>query len=297
MRDLLVLTLSLLLLTSCTSPAPNRSDEAPRNGPPIRLILRGDDIGMTQGSIVAVKKSFDDGVLTCASFIAPAPWFPAAAKVASENESWCTGVHLCLFGEWEGYRWRPVLARNLVPSLVDEDGYLHQHPRDLFAKKPPLAEIEAEFRAQIDLAKRQGLRVQYIDTHMMGPADSTYPGFTAMFERLSRDYDLPVSSLLGEQRVHSKAEPFDTKIERAIEALENLQPGLWLWVEHPGIESPEQHALRVPFDADQARGWVERERINVTRMYTDPRVRAVIERRGIELVTYAQLWRESKASR
>ena len=33
----------------------------------IRLIVRGDDIGMTQGSIAAFQRAFNQGVLTCAS--------------------------------------------------------------------------------------------------------------------------------------------------------------------------------------------------------------------------------------
>jgi hypothetical protein len=40
-----------------------------------KLIIRGDDMGMTQGSLVAFEKAFNEGVLTCASIQVPAPWF------------------------------------------------------------------------------------------------------------------------------------------------------------------------------------------------------------------------------
>jgi len=43
------------------------------------LIVRGDDFGMTQGSLVAFERAFKEGILTCASLQVPAPWFEAAA--------------------------------------------------------------------------------------------------------------------------------------------------------------------------------------------------------------------------
>jgi hypothetical protein len=75
----------------------------------IRLVVRGDDLGMTQGSIAAFETGFKEGVLTCASLLVVAPWFEAAADLIRRNPDWCIGVHLCLIGEWQGYRWRPVL--------------------------------------------------------------------------------------------------------------------------------------------------------------------------------------------
>ena len=47
----------------------------------IRLIIRGDDFGMTQGSLVAFEKAFNEGVLTCGGLQVPAPWFEAAAEM------------------------------------------------------------------------------------------------------------------------------------------------------------------------------------------------------------------------
>jgi hypothetical protein len=35
----------------------------------IRLIVRGDDFGMTQGSLLAFEKAFIEGVLTCGSLL------------------------------------------------------------------------------------------------------------------------------------------------------------------------------------------------------------------------------------
>jgi predicted glycoside hydrolase/deacetylase ChbG (UPF0249 family) len=264
-------------------------------GEEIRLIIRGDDLGMTQGSLVAVERCFHEGVLTCTSLLVPGPWFEAAAELCKKNPRWCVGVHLCLFGEWTGYRWRPVRPWDKVPSLVDEHGFLFQHPRDLFAKKPKLAEIDAEFRAQIELAKRKGVSVRYLDAHMLDLSDRTYPGLGALVEKLSRDYDLPVSTHLGERHVAMAPEPLETRPQRALKTVDGLTPGLWLWVEHPGIDSPEQMALRVPFDDTRPPGWIGRERVMVTATFTSPELKALIAKKGIKLTDYHAVWEERKS--
>jgi chitin disaccharide deacetylase len=207
----------------------------------IRVVVRGDDLGMTQGSLAAFEKGMNEGVLTCASIIVPGPWFEGAAELARKNPGWCTGIHLCLIGEWRGFRWRPVLPWDRVKSIVDADGFLRRYPQELFAGKPSLAEIDAELRAQIDLAKRKGVRVQYLDTHYVELPD--YPGLEGVIRKIAKDYDVPISSTLGEKIIEVYTNPIDQKKSAALKMLDGLGPGLYLWVCHVGIDSPEQRAL------------------------------------------------------
>ena len=164
----------------------------------IRLIVRGDDLGMTQGSLVAFERAYRDGVLTCASLLVPAPWFEGATGVLKANPGLCAGVHLSLVGEWQGYRWRPVQPWDKVPSLVDESGFLFGHPAELLARKPKLDEIEAEWRAQITLA-RQRVRIDYLDVHYLGLRE--YPGLEDLILRMAKELRLPISGWMGEKRI------------------------------------------------------------------------------------------------
>ncbi|MGW8181765.1 MAG: ChbG/HpnK family deacetylase, partial [bacterium] len=212
------------------------------NGQDIKLIIRGDDMGMTQGSLVAFKRAFNQGVLTCGSIIVPAPWFEGAAALCKKNQSWCVGVHLCLVGEWQGYRWRPVLPWSNVPTLVDKDGFFYGSPNELWAHNPRIEEIDAELNAQVELAIRKGINVQYLDTHYMGL--SSYPSLKQIILEIGRHYRVPISSRLGEKRCRGVYKvPVEQKEKMAIKMLEDLGPGLWLWVCHIGIDSPEQNAL------------------------------------------------------
>ncbi len=61
------------------------------DGQEIRLIVRGNDFGMTEGSLPAFEKAFNDGVLTCASILVQAPWFEGAANLAGKNPPMVSG--------------------------------------------------------------------------------------------------------------------------------------------------------------------------------------------------------------
>ena len=256
----------------------------------IKLIIRGDDMGMTQGSLVAFEKAFNNGVLTCGAIQAPAPWFEAAAELCRKNPGWCVGVHLCLIGEWRGYRWRPVLPWDKVSSLVDEDGFLFRYPEELLANNPKPEEMEAELRAQVELAIKKGVNIQYIDIH--------YGGLDReIVKKLGQDYDVPISGMMGEKRLGSiYMTPVEQKIERAVELLEKLEePGLYLWVNHIGIDSPEQNALihTLPEHIFPG-GGVGKHRAEETNVLTSIEVKSIILKKGIKLTNYRELWEEQK---
>jgi len=255
----------------------------------IRLIVRGDDMGMTQGSLVAFEKAFNHGVLTCGAVQVTAPWFEAAAELCRKNPGWCVGVHLAIIGEWQGYRWRPVLPWDKVSSIVDEDGFLYTHPKEVFKRNPKIEEIDAELRAQVDLAKKKGVNIHYIDTHYMGM--TAYPGLSDVIKKIGRDYDVPISCLVGEKRLRGIYRvPVEQKKHRAIKMLEELQPGLWLWVCHIGIDSPEQDALihSAPEDIF-VEGGVGRHRAAELNVLTSLEVKSVILKKAIKLTDYAEL--------
>jgi predicted glycoside hydrolase/deacetylase ChbG (UPF0249 family) len=255
----------------------------------IRLIIRGDDFGMTEGSLEAFEQAFNNGVLTCASIQVPAPWFEGAAELCRKNPGWCIGIHLTLVGEWRGYRWRPVLPWDKVPSIVDEDGYLYTSPEELNAHNPKQEEIEAELRAQIELAKKKGITISYLDNHY-GAVEKT-PGGTELLLRIASDYGLPVSRFSGEQVCSGiyNIVP-DQKKQSAVDMLETMGPGLWLWYCHPGIDSPEQNALIHESQADiMEDGGVGRHRTAVLETLMSIEVKSMILKRGIILTDYRKI--------
>lgn len=257
---------------------------------PVELIVRGDDMGMTHTCNLAIQKNFKEGILTCASVIVPSPWFEEAARMCGEHPEWCIGVHLTLNSEWSGYRWKPVVPYDEVASLVDEDGYFYPTTEAFLAASPELKDVEKELRAQMELALKRGIDVQYIDTHM-DTARST-PELREIVLNICQDYDLPLSRESQEQQMSIYNIPYNEKGKALAEQLKQLESGLWLLVVHPGLDTPEERAL-VDISPEGLPD-VALNRAAVTAALTSKSIKRIIEKRGIQLTDYRKLRKKEK---
>jgi predicted glycoside hydrolase/deacetylase ChbG (UPF0249 family) len=263
-------------------------------GKEIVLITRADDMGYTHTGNLAILDCLRDGFIKSAAILVVAPWFEEAAQMAREHPELCFGVHLGIIGEWKGYRWRPVLPWSEARSLVDEDGFLWQSPGEFWRHKPEIAELENEFRAQVNLARKKGVRVDYIDTHYMMPYDAE---IRPIVERIGADYGIPVSCLLGELEladfgIYSPAPEEKENVLGGI--LENLEPGVHLLIAHPGYRSLETDAL-VHFEPKDVKTLgVGNLRAAETIAYTSPRIKRLVTSRGIRLMSYRDFYNRLK---
>jgi hypothetical protein len=84
----------------------------------------------------------------------------------------------------------------------------------------------------------------------------------------------------------------EQKKKRALEILEGLGPGLWLWVCHVGIDSPEQQALIHTSSEDIfVEGGVGQHRAEELKVVTSLEVKSIILKKGIRLTNYRELWK------
>ena len=256
----------------------------------IRLWLRGDDFGYTHASNVAMEQAFNQGFMSSGSLLVPGPWFAETAATAKANPHWNVGVHLTITAEWDVLRWRPVSPISEVPSLVAPDGYLYTsgyragtpQPGDLRAfHEPNLAEVEKEFRAQVERAKSMGVNVAYVDCHMgMACREEILP----ITRKIAAENCMPIAgrqSFPGMKNFGLDwAERTPEEGRRLFEAqLRSLTPGLWMFVEHPAVDTPELRAV----DTNSGERWA-RQRSSVLALWTDLKIRALIDELGIELV-------------
>ncbi len=254
----------------------------------IILITRADDMGYTHTGNLAVMECLGNGFIRSAAILVIAPWFEEAAKLARENPQFCYGIHLGLIGEWRGYRWRPVLPYSEVPTLVDEDGFFWQSPREFWGHNPNVEEIEKEFTAQIDLAKRKGVPISYLDSHYVMPYNERY---RPIMERLGEKYGLPVSCLLGEHELHDFGiyhVPPNEKEKSLEQVLRSLTPGVHLLIAHPGLASMENDALVHSEPEHVQPEGVGRMRAAETVAYTSPRIKQLVGDLGIKLMSYSE---------
>ena len=261
----------------------------------IRLIVRADDMGMTHSCNTAVERCFEHGILSCAAIQAPAPWAAEAAAMCRRHPAWCIGAHLTPIGEWVGYRWRPVLPHDRVPTLVDEDGFLKQTVQDFYAHPIDYDQLFKEFVAQVTLLQgRWGVNLGYIDNHYLDGSNPPDPSYAQVVTSVARHFGLPISEQMNENMVEGVFfVPVGAKEEVLLARLRQLGPGLWLLVNHLLDDSIESQALAYANPADFTEGSVANHRAAEAGALLSERVRTVIEKKGVRLVSYRDLASDS----
>jgi predicted glycoside hydrolase/deacetylase ChbG (UPF0249 family) len=155
------------------------------------LIIHADDLGMSHSVNRATFEALEKGWVTSASILVPCPWFPEVVTWAKAHPEADLGIHLALNSEWTGFRWGPVSPVDKVPSLVDEEGYLPLLPL-MVVQKAKLPEVELELRTQIERARKAGIRLSHLDTHMTTLTQSA--GLFQVYMKMGREYGVPVLS-------------------------------------------------------------------------------------------------------
>lgn len=258
---------------------------------PIRLIIRGDDMGFSHSGNLALIKCYKEGIERSIEVIVPSPWFPEAVKMLAVNPGVDVGVHLALTSEWDHIKWRPLTH---CPSLTDSNGYFFPKiwPDDnypngaLVRHRWKLEEVEKEFRAQIEMALRMIPRISHISAHM----GCTYldPQVVALTKKLAGEYKIDIDlEELGVKSVgfNGPHNSFAEKKKSFLNTLQSLQPGLtYMFLEHPGLNNEELQAIHhIGYEQ------VAEDRQGITDLWTDAEVQAFIRQKGIQLISYRDL--------
>ena len=261
---------------------------------PARLIVRGDDMGYSHAGNEALMKCYQDGIETSIEVLVPSPWFPEAIKFLEQMPNVDVGIHLTLTSEWDNIKWRPLSD---CPSLRDADGYFYPmlRPNKNYPKRSvvendwKLADIEKEFRAQIELALKRIPRISHFSGHM--GCTSLDNDVKELVKKLAQEYHVQhYDSNLQESGVtyisyigaHATSEE---KLQSFSKMLESLEPGkTYLFVDHPGLNTPEVQAIHhIGYEN------VAIDRQGVTDTWTNPRVKELIKLKGIQLIGYNRI--------
>jgi len=259
----------------------------------IRLLVRADDLGSFHAANLACIESYKNGIARSVELMVPCAWFPEAVKLLRENPGLDVGVHLAITSEWENIKWGP---KAYVPSLVDSNGFFFpmvwKNPRlpprsSIQESSWTIADVEKELRAQIETALREVPRITHLSEHM--GFGGLKPEIRELVEKLRREYRLqpgPHKTPPSPFRVSgwSENKTPEGRIGAFIAALGKLTPGTYIFVEHPGLNTPEMETVGHKGYAD-----VAVDRAAVTAVFTSPAVKDVIRNKGIKLISYTDL--------
>jgi predicted glycoside hydrolase/deacetylase ChbG (UPF0249 family) len=259
----------------------------PGSAEQVYLIIRTDDAGMSHSVNMALEKLIATGMPVSVSVMFPTPWYQETVDILKRNPEVAVGIHLTLNSEWKNYRWGPVLGRTAVPSLVDADGYFFASAEALHQNHPDLKEVEKELRAQIERARRSGLKIDYVDYHM-GTA-VRYPEFREITERLAKEYGLGMSQYFGDTRYDPQysAAPRD-KTDSLVAMVDRLKPRFNLVVTHVGIDDAELGAL-LDMNTSGPLPDMSKNRQGELDALTSQRFSEALKARNVRLITYRQV--------
>lgn len=268
------------------------------------LILHADDFGMSHSVNRATMLALENGWVSSASILVPCPWFQEVARWARSHPNADLGIHLALNSEWTTLRWGPVAGRTAVPSLLDAEGYLPLETN--VVQKEDTAEIRRELGAQIDFARRAGINVSHLDSHM--GALFTAEGPFDVYLGLGRSYDLPqllerrggrggeqapawaaksreialVDQVLGISPGVSKEQWFDAYKKM----LEPLGPGVYQLIVHLGYDDAEMQGATYDHP-----NWGAAWRQQDFDLVRSAEFREFLRERGFRLITWRELGR------
>jgi predicted glycoside hydrolase/deacetylase ChbG (UPF0249 family) len=272
------------------------------------LIVHGDDLGVAHSVNRATIRALESGGISSASIMIPCPWLPEIAAYARTHPQADLGLHLTLTSEWRPLRWAPVLGRELVPTLIDPDGYLYPSESEA-ATHINVREAENEIRAQIARAKALGFQPTHVDSHM-----GTLYQNQALFEvlmRVARENRLPVR--LSKEwfgRVHpfmpSVLGPDDIVADRIIsiepdvsaenwaryyvDEIKRLQPGLTVMIVHLAYNDEEMQGI-----TSEHPNWGAAWRQRDFDFVTSDAFRRVLEENHVKLITWREVGRLLKS--
>src|SRR5204863_2423649 len=154
----------------------------------------------------------------------------------------------------------------------------------LFDANPKPEEIERELRAQIETLKRHVPRISHASSHM-GAAVGT-PEARAVTEKLCKEFGLRLEAkgAKGVRNWSGSQRSPDEKEAALVAAIDKLEPGTWIIVEHPGVDTEEMRAK-----GHKGYENVAADRVGVTLAFTSEKVKKAIAARGVELISHLDL--------
>ena len=264
------------------------------------LILHADDLGVAHSVNEASVRALSSGAISSASIMVPCPWLLEIADVAKDNPEFDLGLHLTLTAEWEQYKWDGVRSSSEISSILNEDGFMYDNTDDVM-NKAVIAEVARELQAQVDLARKVGIKPTHLDSHMGALFTTpelfqTYvetgitnkiPVFVPTQAMAFIPEDSPVREHIIPIEYLGSAEP---EVEHKdwekhyISLLDNCKAGVNEIIVHLGFDDDELQAITINHP-DFGATWRSLD----LQVVESPSFRQALKERNIQLVTYREI--------
>ena len=276
------------------------------------LIINADDFGMCHSENKATMDLLLANGISSATVMVPCPWFEEAAQFCRDYPEKGVGIHLTLTNEWKRFKWGSTASSNLVPSLLNEQGYFYPDVRSV-EQNAVKEEVMIELRAQIEKALQSGIDPTHLDNHM-GSVYGLVSGisFLDVIFELCLEYQLPfrLPRQMSERYINEvgkaqakeytamteswiargimlpdhlitvkHGQTYEETLLRYKELLQNLKPGVTELYIHAAVESPEIKAI--------SNAW--QRRVFDLQAFLSPEMSRWINDQGIQVISWKPL--------
>lgn len=281
-----------------------------------RLIVSADDFGMSTGVNAGILRAHRKGILTEVGLMVTGQAFSEAVELARSNPRLGVGLHLTLAQGWA------AAPAEEIPLLADSKGSFRMNPiwsgLRFFFLPGVRAQLRREIRAQLDKFKGTGLPLSHVDGHVTIHAHPTVlsiliecaPEYGIRSVRLPKEPLLPA---LRFDRRHLARKLFEATVFAALSRHVRKRlaragishPDRMFGMHQTGHVSETYLLTLLPqledgvselychaaLPDDECRRWRPADYASEGEVaaLTSPRVRAEIERLGIELISYSDL--------
>ncbi len=150
-----------------------------------KVILTGDDFGLSISVNEGIEDAHRHGTLCCASLMIRGQAARDAVERARRLPALRVGLHLVLVDGW------PVVPAEVIPHLVDKRGrfssFLFGAGVNFFFRTKVRQELESEIRAQFEAFRSTGLLLDHVNTHHH---IHLHPTISRMILKIGRDYGM-----------------------------------------------------------------------------------------------------------
>ncbi|MBF6567323.1 MAG: hopanoid biosynthesis-associated protein HpnK [Candidatus Binataceae bacterium] len=284
-----------------------------------RVIVSGDDFGVSPQVNAGILRAHREGVLRGTSLMVAEPWAEAAAQAARAWPGLDVGLHLvvCLG--------RSVLGHQRLAGIVGAQGEFPRNPavaglRYFFDRKIRGA-LRDEIRAQIERHLKLVGYLNHIDGHLNF---HVHPVLADIMVELAAEYRVPciriprepIMTTLSIARDHASRKIVESIIFRALSrrtrrmvAARGIRTTDWLFGLHQTGFMSERYLTniiaRLPagtgeiyfHPADDSGGAAPPDRRHETELLTSAAIRNAFDRAGVQLINFAELAHGSQMAR
>ncbi len=128
------------------------------------LIVNVDDIGIHEGAVEAAILTITHGVAASGSVMVVCPGAAATLEMLQGRRDVPVGVHLTLTADFPDVPWAPLTAG---PSIQENGRLLGFDEQERLLARADAGDVEAEFRAQIEVLLAAGVQPTHLDWHSL----------------------------------------------------------------------------------------------------------------------------------